>query len=168
MDVSQKKETAAEGAEAGIVTALLFQECWRLNYISRRDKDNPQQFCQAFGEQAYKDLKRRLTMQTLPYDTIDMRQYEIHIILCQVVEGSALRENITQKSVILLHAGFFAGVIGIAEEQMRFRLAFEIIFKGSNVIELRPIVRENNRHDIPKEEARTSKPVLQGLNCSRG
>ena len=89
-----------------------------LNDVARSDIRYPQQVCQAFGEEAYENLKRRLAMQSLPDDAIDVRQDKIHIILRQFVEGSALRENVTQKYVIHLHAGLFTGMISFAEEHM--------------------------------------------------
>ena len=98
--------------------SLLFQQCRGLNDIAGCDVGDPQQVCKAFGEQAGKDLKRRLAVQSFPDDAVDVREYEIHILLSQGVKGRALREDIAQKGMILLHAGFFAGMIRLAEEQM--------------------------------------------------
>ena len=91
-----------------------------------------------------------------------MGEDEINRILRKVIEGRALRDNVTEKGMVLFNKGFLGSAHGITVEQGDFPFPILVIFKGEGIREFPAVVAQEGVHDCRDGEAGVPKAVFKG------
>lgn len=91
-----------------------------------------------------------------------MGEDEVNRILRKVIEGRALRDNVTEKGMVLFNKGLLGSAHGITVKQGDFPFPILVIFKGEGIREFPAVVTQEGVHDCRDGEAGVPKAVFKG------
>jgi len=66
---------------------------------------------------------------------------QVDSILCELVKGGALGNDVSEKRMIFLDVGLLGGLGGVTEEQVRFFVAAQVVFNGRYIGKFTAVVR---------------------------
>ncbi len=131
----------------------------------RRDILYTQQGGQLLAERESKQLPRGVTVESVTLNAVDMREYQIDGFLREIVKGDALRDNVPQESMIFLHARLLRGLRRVAEKQVGFLIAVQVVLESRDVGELAAIIRKEYREELSEGQSQILKTLFYRDDC---
>ena len=139
-----------------------------LNDIPGGDALNPEQIGKLRTKGEGKNLVRRLSVQTVSANTVDMGKNQVYGILREGLKAFSFWHDVPKEGVIFFHKGLLRGTHRVAEKEMGLRSTLQILLKGKHIRKLTAIVGEEDREEFAKIQTVIGETLFERANVKRG